>query len=147
MASQLTLGRSLFFLGNLFYSAGAFIADWNETHIYNPRWPRHALFHNGQTMSMGVMLALTSVYFAFRPAIQRLSPTEAKHSVLSAAIVGSMYCSAGVCAIFYPGTYWYDPEFETNGPTQREIFVLQVVIIWVAYYLEISRIRTTTKTD
>jgi hypothetical protein len=140
MASSLTLGRGLFFVGNLIYSGGAFIADWNETHIYNPRWPQHAKFHNGQTMTLGVLLALTSTYFAFRPAFSLLSPSEAKHSILTAAVVGSLYCVAGISAIFYPGTHWFDPEYEMKGMTQREIFGAQVVVIWVAYYLEISRI-------
>jgi hypothetical protein len=140
MASSLTLGRGLFFLGNLFYTAGSFYADWNVTHIHNPKWPPHAKFHNGQTMSLGVLLALTSTYFAFRPAFSRLTPGEAKHSVLSAAVIGSMYCAAGISAIFYPGTHWFDPEYEMKGPTQREIFGIQVVVMWIAYYLEVSRI-------
>ena len=140
MASSLTLGRGFFLVGNLIYSAGAFLADWNSTHIYNDLWPPHAKFHNGQTMTLGVLLALTSIYFAFRPAFSRLSPAEAKHSILTAAVVGSLYCVAGLSAIFYPGTHWFDPEYEMKGMTQREIFIAQVVVTWVAYYLEISRI-------
>lgn len=135
MPFQLMLGRGLFFLGNLFYAGGAFLADWNQTHIYNPRWPPHAKFHNGQTMTLGIFLALTSTYFAFRPAFQTLSRSEAKHSVLSAAVIGSLYCAAGLSAIFYPGTHWFDPEYEMKGPTQREIFGVQVVTMWLAYYL------------
>jgi hypothetical protein len=122
MASTLTLGRALFFLGNLSYTAGSFIADWNKTHIYNPRWPPHAKFHNGQTMSLGVLLALASTYYAFRPAFSNLTPREAKDSVLTATLIGSMYCVAGISAIFYPGTHWFDPEFEMKGMTQRDIF-------------------------
>ena len=91
-------------------------------------------------MTLGVLLALTSIYFAFRPAFSRLSPAEAKHSILTAAVVGSLYCVAGLSAIFYPGTHWFDPEYEMKGMTQREIFIAQVVVTWVAYYLEISRI-------
>ena len=140
MASSLTLGRGFFLVGNLIYSAGAFLADWNSTHIYNDLWPPHAKFHNGQTMTLGVLLALTSIYFAFRPAFSQLSPAEAKHSILTAAVVGSLYCVAGLSAIFYPGTHWFDPEYKMKGMTQREIFIVQVVVTWVAYYLEISRI-------
>lgn len=140
MASSLTLGRGLFFVGNLLYCGGSFLADWNETHIFNKNWPPHAKFHNGQTMSLGILLALTSTYFAFRPAFSQLSPAEVRHSILTAAVVGSFYCVAGLSAIFYPGTHWFDPEYEMKGMTQREIFGAQVVIIWVAYYLEISRI-------
>lgn len=122
--ASLTPGRTLFCLGNLFYTAGSFLADWNQTHIHNPRWPPHAKFHNGQTMSLGVLLGLASTYFAFRPVFSKLSTGEAKHSVFCAAAIGSMYCAAGVSAIFYPGTHWFDPEYEMKGMTQREMFVL-----------------------
>jgi len=75
-------------------------------------------------MSLGVLLALASTYYAFRPAFSQLTPREAKDSVLSAALIGSMDCAAGISAILYPGTHWFDPEYEMKGPTQREIFSL-----------------------
>ena len=59
--------------------------------------------------------------------------------MLSAAVIGSMYCFAGLSAILYPETDWFDPEFAREGPTQREIFGVQVVIMWIAYYLETRR--------
>lgn len=49
MASGFTPGRILITVGNLFYSLGAFAADYNETHVKNPRWPPHAKFHNGKS--------------------------------------------------------------------------------------------------
>lgn len=33
-----TPGRVGILLGNLAYSIGAFAADFNETHVYNPKW-------------------------------------------------------------------------------------------------------------
>lgn len=47
MAQRLTASRILLVLENLFYATGAFVADFNETHVYNPSWPPHARFHNG----------------------------------------------------------------------------------------------------
>ena len=29
-------------VGNLMYAGGSFAADFNETHVKNPRWPPHA---------------------------------------------------------------------------------------------------------
>jgi hypothetical protein len=38
-------------------AVGGYLADWNETHVFNPKWSPHAKFHNGQTMSTGLALA------------------------------------------------------------------------------------------
>jgi hypothetical protein len=112
----------------------------NETHVYNPRWPPHARFHNGQTMTLGVLLATMSIYFAFRPAFTpRMKPAEQVQSVLWASTVGSFYCLAALCAIWYPGTDWKDPESEFGGE-QKYLFGGVVVAMWVAYALEASRL-------
>lgn len=102
---NLTPGRSCIVLGNLAYSIGAFVFDYNETHVKNPRWPPHAKFHNGQTMTLGTLLAIASLYFLFRPAV---SITRQKENVLYAAVIGSFYCAAGLSAIWYPGTAWQE---------------------------------------
>lgn len=98
-------GRILILIGNLAYAIGAFVFDYNETHVKNPRWPPHAKFHNGQTMTLGALLASTSLFFLFRPAV---SVTRQKENALYAAVIGSFYCAAGLSAILYPGTAWQE---------------------------------------
>jgi hypothetical protein len=61
---------------------GAFAADWNETHIYNPRWSPHAKIHNGQTMSMGLALGATILYYLWRP----VTAANAKDNLITAVI-------------------------------------------------------------
>jgi len=115
--SIFTLGRGVLTIGNLLYSVGAFLADFNETHVYNPKWPPHARFHNGQTMTLGVMLCATSLYLAYRPTS---SIAAAKDSIFLAAAVGSWYCAAGLTAITYPGkdvVGWFRPHSLT-GPKE-----------------------------
>nr|OQO20390.1 hypothetical protein B0A51_13274 [Rachicladosporium sp. CCFEE 5018] len=132
----LTAGRTIMTLANLFYTLGAFAADWNETHIYNPRWPPHARFHNGQTMSLGVLLAAFSLTYVWRPAFTKLSAREVKESVWVSAMVGSFYCAAGCTAILYPGANWFDPEHSREGIVQGPVFAGVVVLMWVGYWLE-----------
>jgi hypothetical protein len=129
MPTAITPGRIIIAVGNLLYSIGAFIADWSVTHVLNPRWPPHAKFHNGQTMSLGALLCSTSLYFAFR------SSKTPKEDLFHASLIGSFYCAAGLCAILYPGTDWQDPEFDGAGE-QRYLFFGVVVAMWVGYALD-----------
>ncbi|GAB7358201.1 hypothetical protein MBLNU230_g0354t1 [Neophaeotheca triangularis] len=140
ISPPITPARILILLGNLFYGVGAFVADWSETHVLNPRWPPHAKFHNGQTMTLGVFLSLTSLYFAFRPAA---TVQQAKENTFNAALVGSFYCAAGLVAILYPGTDWNDPEFEK--PPQDVMFTVVVAMMWSAYLLEHRRLAGLDK--
>lgn len=135
-----TPGRAIMGLGNLAYSLGAFLADYNETHVFNKRWPPHARFHNGQTMTLGVLLASTSGFFLLR------STDGSKDAMLDnlflAATIGSFYCLAGLSAILYPGTDWVDPEFvRADGMTQKPIFIGITAIIWLGYGIEAWRLR------
>jgi hypothetical protein len=36
------LGKILLTIDGALGLVGAIIADWNETHMFNPRWPPHA---------------------------------------------------------------------------------------------------------
>jgi hypothetical protein len=57
------VGRILISISALAAAIGAYVADWNETHIFNPRWPPHARFHNAQTMLLGTALGLLTIHF------------------------------------------------------------------------------------
>lgn len=68
-------GRILLTLVALMTSTACFVADWNESHIYNHTWPGHAKFHNGQTMSMGLLLGLAALYYLYRAPLLAAPPT------------------------------------------------------------------------
>ena len=68
-----SLGRAMISLVSLVTAAGPYRADWNETHVKNPAWPPHAKFHNGQTMSLGLALGVTSLWQLWRAPSSRES--------------------------------------------------------------------------
>jgi hypothetical protein len=58
------ISRLLFTLSAIGLTVGAHVADMNPTHIFNGRWPPQAKFRTGQTLSMSLLLALLTFFFA-----------------------------------------------------------------------------------
>lgn len=148
--SIITPGRCLLSLVAIATSASPYIADYNETHVFNPNWPPHARFHNGQTMSMGALLGLTTLYFTWRPVFSSIhyTPAAIRDSVFSAAWIGTLYWVTGLSGGFYPGAKFLDPEFEGSKydvkrfglPAQGIVFSVFSVLAWVGYALERRRL-------
>lgn len=103
------ISRILYTLVALLMPVGAHLADYNVTHIFNPRWPPHAKFHTGQTLMMSVFLGVMTLFFAWRRSTDRLT------SVLAASGFASLYWVTQALAIIYPGTAAVDPEYKTPG--------------------------------
>jgi hypothetical protein len=143
--SSLTAGRALLSLVGIIISAGCFIADWNETHMFNPRWPGHAKFHGAQTLSMGLVLGLLTQYYTWRFVIDPSSDRVSLDDTWTAALIGSVYYVTGLSAILYPGTTFIDPEFVDGHPhPQIYIFGSQLVLIWLGWFLERRRVLAMT---
>ena len=89
--------------------ADAIVPATSKMHLWNPRWPPHAKFHNCQTMLMGILTGSVSLFilFYFRP----LTLTF----LLLAAGVASIYWVSMVFSPLFPGTAWSDPEFVDEG--------------------------------
>lgn len=136
-SSQPTIGRGLLSVVGLTTTIGCFIADWNVSHIYNPNWAPHAKFHNGQTMSMGACLGLSTFYYTWRK-----SPTTAaaNDSLKTAVWLGSMYWITQLSAILYPGSLAIDPEFGEGFP-QAYICLAQFTFLGLGYWFESSRLN------
>lgn len=98
--------RLLFTLAAIGMPVGAHLADLSPSHIYNPNWPPHALFHNGQTLGMSILLGLMTLVFAWRRSSDRTT------NVLAASAFAALYWVSQAGAIFYPGTAFFDIEFD-----------------------------------
>jgi hypothetical protein len=117
-------------------AAGPYLADWNETHIYNPTWPPHAKFHNGQTMSTGAGLAAMTLWQLWRA---HDSPAAARQALDSASLAASMYWLTATSALAYPGAKAVDPPGTATFPQWK--FVLpSLLLVAVGYTLERRRL-------
>ena len=85
-------------------------ADMNQTHIYNARWPPHAKFHDGQTLSMSILLGGLTIFLAWK------SSKNTPMMIAGAGAAASLYFISQSTAILYPGTDYTDPEFGTRAP-------------------------------
>lgn len=92
------LSRLIFTVIGVTLLIAAHLADMNQTHIYNPHWPPHAKFHNGQTLSMSLLLGGLTIFLAWWPS------TNVPLMVAVAAVAASLYFIAQSTAILYPNT-------------------------------------------
>ncbi|KAJ0310429.1 hypothetical protein COL5a_008441 [Colletotrichum fioriniae] len=126
-------GRVLLTLDGIMLLFGAYMADWNETHIHNPRWPPHAKFHNAQTMTLSLMLGMATLFFTWRT---NTSAEMAKESFRIAGFLGSIYWVAGWASLLYPGTSGLDPEHGGPGFPQKYPFTTAIGLAVTGMYLE-----------
>lgn len=137
--AAVTAGRFCFTITALASSLGSFASDWSTTHLFNPRWPPHAKFHNGQTLSMGVCLALGVLYFTWVKPTYATSIKEEEDCTTMAAVFGSLYWLTGLSAWFYPNSAGIDPEFGKGFP-QLPFFSAWWGICGLGYVLEMRRL-------
>ncbi|KAI1088475.1 hypothetical protein F5B19DRAFT_424741 [Rostrohypoxylon terebratum] len=114
------LGRLLLTFDALGMCIGTLKADcFNESHMFNPRWPPHAKFHNVQTISLAVILSIITLYYTWRHAETLKLRRE---FMFTSAWTGSIYWLAGFISILPPGTMGLDPEFGGPGFPQGYFF-------------------------
>ncbi|KAH8881197.1 hypothetical protein GQ53DRAFT_668284 [Thozetella sp. PMI_491] len=135
------LGKILLTIDALGLLFGAPLADYNHTHMFNPRWPPHAKFHNAQTISLSVILGGATLWYAWQSSIMKpktpvLAAQLKRESLRVAAFTGSIYWLAGLSAILYPGTMGLDPEFGGPGFPQRPIFIGFACLALTGWFLE-----------
>jgi hypothetical protein len=64
-------GRGLLTLANLITAVAPVAADWNDSHIFNRRWPSHARFHGVVALAMTSSLAGLNLWSLWSGATDR----------------------------------------------------------------------------
>lgn len=147
--TRLSAGRIILTIVALFTAISPYVFDWNITHIYNPTWPPHAKFHNAQTMVLGALLGLVTLYCLWLRKVVSL-----KQSLNEAGCVVSLYWLSQFPAILFPGTMLTDPSgnhlqppmifglIELNQITMDILIVLPLIAL--GYFLERARLQKVT---
>ena len=89
---------------NLATAVNGVLIDWNRTHLFNPRWPPHARFHDAMTISLGLLLGLLG--------LRALRRGDARGAALGPAL----FFGAQLSAFAYPGTRGIEAEAPALAP-------------------------------
>lgn len=133
------IGRFIISFIAVFTAVSPYGADWNETHIYNPKWPPHAKFHNAQTMLMGALLGMCSLYYLW-------GKKKNRENLQIGTLLAALYWVTQSGSILFPGTAFIDPEFaaqrsmpKIGGVIPFNQSILDGIIVLIlsgAYFLE-----------
>lgn len=140
-----TIGKWVITLVALFTIISPYLADWNATHIYNPRWTSHAKFHNAQTVLLAVWLGGLALYFLWGRRGNK------KAHIQLGALFAALYWLAQSMCILFPGTAFVDPEFApmpTLGGVALNQTILSLFIIALlsaACWFESRRLSQSTQ--
>lgn len=93
-----TLGRSLLTAANVITVGAALAADWNDSHIFNDRWPAHARFHGVTALATAVTLSSLNIWSLWS------STNDDATARLYAAAVPVAYWAPFFLAPLVPGT-------------------------------------------
>jgi hypothetical protein len=97
------LGRSLLTIANMITAAAPLAADWNDSHIFNERWPAHARFHGVTALAMTTALSSANIWSVWSGSSDQ---TAAR---FFAAAVPVAYWAPFFLAPLVPGTAVDDP--------------------------------------
>jgi hypothetical protein len=103
------LGRGLLTLANVITVAAPLAADWNDSHIFNERWPAHARFHGVTALAMTATLSSANIWSLWS------GDSGQARARFFAAAVPVAYWAPFFLAPLVPGTAVDDPPH----PVQR----------------------------
>lgn len=140
-------GKVLISSAALFPAVGAFLADWNETHLFNPKWTPHAKFHDAQTITLAAEAAAISLWQLWGTG-KKTGP-KGFSRLRWATLFGGLFWLTLPPAVLFPGTLLVDPDNPTQPKLIAGIPVNQVTgiaavllpLLAAGYVLEVHRLR------
>lgn len=136
-------GRTLISLVAIFCSVTAVLADFNQTHLFNPRWTPHARFHNALGLSLALGLTAFALWLLWRKS------GDAASNLKAGALAAGMYFAAFLPASLVPGVKLADAE--TPMPVffgvaaNLAISLVCVVLIGAGYFLAALQDREASR--
>lgn len=128
----------------IFVAVGSFVADWNDSHMFNPNWSPHAKFHGAQTLAMAALLAALTLFFLWRRSGDR------RTNALAGVLFAGAYFWTQAAAVVFPGVAWTDPEFLDAGqnlsrfpPPQLIMDAVITALILLSGWLLLANPRST----
>ncbi|MGO4452399.1 DUF6640 family protein [Phyllobacterium sp. TAF24] len=121
-----------------FTAVSSHVADWSTSHVFNPAWPPHAKFHNGQTLAFAIAACLFCLWFTWRRS------GEPRTNATAAITLASLYWITQATAILYPGTAFFDPSFDDPRlyvlglPIQVVLEIIALLLLGIAARLWLS---------
>jgi hypothetical protein len=94
-----------------------FLADWNRTHLFNPRWTPHAKFHDALSISMASMNGMASLYLLY------VREGNEDQRIKLAAIISGIPCLAMALSYAFPGAKGLEAEFPKLVPKIGKIWL------------------------
>lgn len=98
-------------------TVGGFVFDFNRTHLFNPRWTPHAKFHDALTISLGVLMGSSSLYFLRDAAAGRASDRDV------GTLLPAMFWGAQGAAFLFPGAEGLQSEFPNRVPRIKGVWI------------------------
>lgn len=86
-------------------ATGGYLADWNRTHLFNPRWPPHAKFHDAWTVLLGTGLGGAAAWLLWRRG------RDPKLELALGAGLPALYWAAQGGSFLLPNTAGMEAEF------------------------------------
>ena len=97
------LGRSLLTAANVITVVASLTADWNDSHIFNDRWPAHARFHGVTALATAVTLSSLNIWSLWS------DTNDGATTRFYAAAIPVAYWAPFFLAPLVPGTAVEDP--------------------------------------